>query len=511
MSLREAPTINLELHPKQSTALSSAATEALFGGAAGGGKSYLMRCAAIIWCASIPGLQVYLFRRLFPDLIKNHMEGPKGFRLLLAPWVAAGYVTIVEEEIRFWNGSRIFLCHCKDEKDRFKYQGAEIHVLLIDELTHFTEIIYRFLRTRVRAVGLNLPEQFRGRFPRILCGSNPGNVGHAWVKRAFVEAGAFLLRRMDDNEGGMLRQFIPSRLDDNPSMQEDDPSYRARLRGAGSTALVKALEEGDWNVIEGAFFDGWSTEKHVVTPFVIPEHWARIRSFDWGFGAPFSVGWWAVASEPVRLDDTGLRAGSGIGLQSPQPPRAIPRGCLVRYREWYGASEPNVGLRLEAEQIAAGILAREKGESMANAVADTQIFAQDGKAYGYTGPTIGERMAKAGCPFHPADKSRKQGWDQLRQRLRGDLDGNPMMVVFDTCIDTIRTLPVMQHDLLDPEDLDTESEDHAVDEIRYACQSRPWIRPAPQPDRPLVDTRLPTLRELVRVTERTRGRQGQRI
>ncbi len=153
-----SPEINLNLHPKQAIALDTEATEVLYGGAAGGGKSHLMRVAAILWCASIPGLQVYLFRRIREDLIKNHMEGPKGFRSVLAPWVLNGFVRIVEDEIRFWNGSKIYLCHCKDEKDIYKYLGVEIHVLLIDELTHFNEAMYRFLRNRVRMVGVDVPK-----------------------------------------------------------------------------------------------------------------------------------------------------------------------------------------------------------------------------------------------------------------------------------------------------------------------------------------------------------------
>lgn len=156
--------IDLSLHAKQSAAFRTTATEILYGGAAGSGKSHLMRAAAIAWCGMIPGLQTYLFRRLRDDLIKNHLEGPKGLRALLAPWVAANFVTIVEDEIRFWNGSKIYLCHCKEERDRYKYLGAEIHVLLIDELTTFTEVIYRFLRSRVRMVGITLPKELDGRF-----------------------------------------------------------------------------------------------------------------------------------------------------------------------------------------------------------------------------------------------------------------------------------------------------------------------------------------------------------
>src|SRR3970282_1042106 len=134
---------------------------------------------------------------------------------------------IVEDEIRFANGSKIYLCHCKDEKHRFNYQGAEIHLLLIDELTHFTETVYRFLRSRVRAVGLNAPGEVAALFPRIHCGATPGNIGHLWVKRMFVDfAGPMDVIRTPDAEGGMLRQFIPARLEDNPSMAVGDPLYR---------------------------------------------------------------------------------------------------------------------------------------------------------------------------------------------------------------------------------------------------------------------------------------------
>lgn len=465
--------LNLHLHPKQGEALLTEATEVLYGGAAGGGKSHLMRVAAVLWCTQIPGLQAYLFRRQYPDLIKNHMEGPKGFRALLADMVLAGAATIVEDEIRFSNGSRIFLCHCKDEKHRFNYQGAEIHLLLIDELTHFTEAIYRFLRSRVRAVGLNLPRDYESRFPRILCGSNPGNIGHLWVKRMFVDFAAPMeIVRTPDEEGGMLRQVIPARLEDNPSMAEDDPAYRQRLRGLGSAELVRAMEEGDWNVIEGAFFDCWNPRLHAVRPFAVPPDWLRFRSMDWGSARPFSVGWWAVVPD-------GFETPCGAWL---------PRGALIRYREWYGCREglPNTGLKLTAEAVGEGIAQREAGEKIAYGVLDPAAFAQDG------GPSIAERMAGKGAKFRPADNKRVSsrgalgGWDILRHRLTGEDFGpprgqRPMLYCFSTCTHSIRTIPALSHDEARPEDLDTNSEDHAADDWRYACMSRPWI-PAPAAD-----------------------------
>lgn len=468
MSSRHAE-LRLDLHEKQSIAIESDATEILYGGAAGGGKSHMMRVAAIQWCSSIPGLQVYLFRRIRDDLVKNHMEGPKGFRSMLAGWEILGFVKIVDDEIRFWNGSKIYLCHCKDEKDIYKYQGAEIHVLLIDELTHFTETMYRFLRNRVRMVGITVPPAFAGSFPRILAGANPGNIGHAWVKATFVDAGSYTVRRTEPEEGGMLRQFIPALLEDNPSMSVDDPGYEARLQGLGSKELVKAMRFGDWDVVEGAFFDCWDARRHIIRPFAIPAHWLRFMAGDWGSARPFSFGWWAVAS-----DDTTVEGKDGAKI-------VLPRGCLVRYREWYGAKKPNEGLKMHADAVARGILEREKADPVKPSyrVIDPATFSEDG------GESIAQAMAREKVSCRPADNARVSargamgGWDQMRGRLVGDEEGRAMIVAFSTCHDSIRTIPVLQHDKDRLEDLDTDGEDHAADEWRYACMSRPWIRKAP--------------------------------
>lgn len=461
--------LNLHLHPKQWVAFETPATEVLYGGAAGGGKSHLMRIAAIVWCAAIPGLQVYLFRRVYDDLIKNHMEGPKGFRALLAPWVANGWCRIVEDEIRFWNGAKIYLCHCEHEKHIYKYQGAEIHVLIIDELTHFTEPMYRFLRNRVRMVGLNLPRDHAGKFPRILCGANPGNIGHLFVKSTFINGAPPLdIRVMPPKEGGMVRQYIPASLDDNPSMRDDDPGYEGRLEGLGSQSLVKAMRYGDWDVIEGAFFDCWANKRHVVAPFTVPEDWDRMRSGDWGSASPFSFGWWAIVPDKYRTPDDHW----------------LPRGCLVRYREWYGMKEgqPNVGLKLPAEKVGEGLWTREQTDpKLKDGVLDPSAFKEDG------GPSIAERITAGSgnkIYFRGADNARVPnrgamgGWDQMRARLVGDDDGLPMIACFSTCLDSIRTIPVLQHDQLKPEDVDTTGEDHAADEWRYACMSRPWVKPS---------------------------------
>ena len=248
----------------------------------------------------------------------------------------------------------------------------------------------------------------------------------------------------------------------NPALLSNDPAYINRLRASGSPALVRAWLEGDWNVIEGAFFPEFDPNRHVITPFRMPLSWTRFRSIDWGSASPFSIGWWIVVQDDTIHDK-----------------RRLPKNSIVRYREWYGASSPNKGLRLPADAVAKEVVRREtdpKGfrEPIAYGVMDPAAFAV------VSGPSIGETFARHGVFFRRADNSRVStpkrmgGWDQVRWRLRGDDQQDPMMFFVDHCKDAIRTLPMMQHDDNRPEDLDTEAEDHAVDDIRYACMSRPF-------------------------------------
>ena len=254
-----------------------------------------------------------------------------------------------------------------------------------------------------------------------------------------------------------------------------DPEYVNRLSMVGSSQLVRAWLDGDWNAIEGAFFDDWDERKHVLEPFAIPTDWLRFRSMDWGSARPFSVGWWAVAGDDMPIPGNYGLLGDPLGLSAGIMPRHIRRGALVRYREWYGARSPNVGLKLTAEQVGDGIALREKGEKIDYGVLDPAAFSEDG------GPSIAERMAARKVYFRRADNARVAsrgamgGWDQMRSRMRGDGE-SPMLYVFSTCKDFIRTVPTLQHDQSRAEDLDTEAEDHIADEVRYACMSRPWVR-----------------------------------
>ncbi len=459
--------MRLELHPKQSEAFLSPATEILYGGAAGGGKSHLMRAAAVFWSCSIPGLQVYLFRRLSDDLRKNHMEGPKSIPAMVADLVDSGHakINVQEGTVKFWNGSKIFLCHCQYEKDVYKYQGAEIHLLLVDELTHFTRSIYTYLRGRVRMVGVEVPEQYRGLFPRVICGANPGGLGHNWVKADFIDgAPSMSVRDMPSAEGGMKRQYIPARLVDNPSLATDDPTYVARLEGLGDPSLVRAMKDGDWDIVAGgALDDVWQRDVHVLPRFKIPSSWRLDRSFDWGSSKPFSVGWWAE-SDGTECYIDGLR-------------RHFPRGTLIRVHEYYGWNgTANEGGKMLAVDVAKRILEIERevfpGRKVLPGPADSAIYAVE------NGNGIAQDMEKAGVRWVEADKrpgSRKTGFEAIRKRLKAGHAKHleePGLFVTENCVHFIRTLPVLPRDSRDSDDIDTNAEDHVYDEVRYRCMHR---------------------------------------
>lgn len=472
-NLSTLPPLELGTHPKQTCALETEATETLFGGAAGGGKSHLMRVASIEWCTEIPGLNCFLFRRISEDLWKNHMTGSGSYFELLAPWIDSKLVSIDQSRgvIRFnFNGSKIHLCHCQYENDRMKYLGAEIHVLLMDELTTFTDVIYKFLRSRVRIGGLHVPTKYRGKFPRILCGSNPGGIGHNWVKQMFVSPKPEgVVWRTEKKDGGMLRSFIKSRLEDNPTMTENDPTYEDRLSGLGSEHWVKAMREGDWDIVAGGMFDDkWKTEKHIVDPFPLPLSWRIDRTFDYGSSAPFSVCWWA--------ESDGTIATRSDGTQVHAPP-----GTVFLIAEWYGWNgEANTGCKMLMREVARGILEREAQMLDSGFIeripdpgpADSAIFAtEDGKC-------IADEMSLVGVTWIPANKSpgsRITGWEKMRRMFDAWAQWpreEPGLAVFNTCRHFIRTIPVLPRDPKKEDDVDTDAEDHIGDATRYRLVSQ---------------------------------------
>ena len=448
--------VNFELQEKQSICWTSPATEILYGGSAGGGKSHAMRIIAIMLAFSVSNIQIYLFRRVFADLLKNHVEGSSGFRALLAPWIKEKVVKITEEEISFQNGAKIYLCHCQHEKDVYKYQGAEMQVILIDELTHFSEKIYKFLRGRARLGGVEVPEHLKHKLPLILCGSNPGGIGHEFVKQMFIDNCKPLeLRKMGVEDGGMIRQYIPARLSDNEILMRNDPHYADKLQGLGG-ALAKAMLDGDWDAIEGAYFENYDATKHVIDYVNIPVEWTKIRAFDWGYSRPFCVLWGAV-SDGSLVDCGGIK-------------RSFPRGAIIIYREFYGCTgKANEGLKMNVADIAKIIKELQGNEKMDEMRADPAIFDVS------SGQSIANQFEAHNIGWLTADNKRVAGWQQIRARLNDNEDGKPMLYIVKHCKNLLRTLPLMQYDKTKPEDLDTNLEDHAMDTLRYLCMTRPIV------------------------------------
>jgi hypothetical protein len=369
----------------------------------------------------------------------------------------------VDKVWRFPNGARLRFAYLERDADAEAYQGQSYTRVYCEELGTFPNEGPILKLMAVLRSGAGVPVGFRAT-------GNPGGSGHLWVKRRYIDPAPNGWRIIVDPHTRLERIYIPSRVTDNAYL---GPDYIQRLRASGSAELVRAWLEGDWNAIEGAFFHEWSI-RNIVEPFTVPEEWIRFRSGDWGSASPFSIGWWTVVQDDFTTPNGAV----------------LPRGALVRYREWYGADNPAAGgkgLKLTAEQVGDGIASREKHDpKLAYGVMDPSAFREDG------GPSIMERLnarliAGGLAPFRPADNTRVaasgshdrrgpiSGWDAMRARIRGQ-GSRPMVYAFETCVASIRTIPVLQHDPNRAEDLDTESEDHAADDWRYACSSRPWRR-----------------------------------
>lgn len=429
--------------------------EVFFGGARGGGKTDGVLGKYAIKAAMYGSAFNALFCRRELPMLDDAIERSKE----IYGKIGAGW----NDQKKTWvfpGGGRLRFRPLERVQDADKYQGQNVSDACVEEAGLYPDSkpidrLFAVLRSA------------RGIPTQLLLTGNPGGAGQHWIKQRYIDPeprGMRPLSRLLPNGKTHRFVFIPSRIEDNKLLMQNDPDYVNNLYLVGSDQLVKAWLSGDWNAIEGAFFDCWDTSKQVIRPFSVPLSWTRFRSMDWGSARPFSVGWWAVVGDDHETENGWL-----------------PRGAIVRYREWYGCKEgeANVGLKLTAEEVGRGIAERENSDMMAYGVLDPAAFSEDG------GPSIAERMARATgykVNFRRADNARVSqrgamgGWDQMRSRMKGDGE-RPGMFVFSTCKDFIRTVPLLQHDPDRPEDLDTDAEDHVADEVRYACMSRPYVKP----------------------------------
>lgn len=416
--------------------------EVLFGGAAGPGKTDCLVAEATRHI-KYSGYRGLLLRRTFPQLqeiIDRCFAKYPGL---------GGVYRATEHRWYFPTGATIQLGHMQHENDKYNYQGKEFQFIGPDEVTQFSETQYLYLFSRCRSTDPNIPSRVRAT-------SNPGGIGHNWVKERFVTVTDWGKTHIDPKTG-LSRVFIPATLQDNPTLFENDPGYLARLDALPEIERMR-LKEGIWDAFEGQVFTELSQRVHGIEPFDIPPEWERFCVLDWGFARPFSVGWYAIDYD----------------------------GILWRYREWYGnkEGEENVGLKMPAYEVARGILDRET-EKIRYRVADPSIWHKrpETRKTESRGPTIQDDMAGEGVFFLKADNDRIQGKMQVHKRLRidenidtetGEIIGEHANVhVFNNHKHFWRTMMQIVEDTRNPEDVDTDQEDHIYDEFRYACMARP--------------------------------------
>lgn len=453
--------------------------EVFFGGARGGGKTeasigdWLQHSGE--WGEKANGVFFRREQQQLDEVIARteSLFGPLGakFNRQKSTWTMPG-------------GGRLKFRYLDRDKDAENYQGHSYTRIYIEEATNFPSFapIKKLFGTLRSAAGAHVGIRLTG---------NPGGPGHAWVKHRYIDPapqGYKVLTDTIEIEGfsplTRERVYIPSRVSDNRLLMENDPAYLANLAVAGNAALVRAWLMGDWSTPVGAYFTQFSRQRHVLPArfaSLIPRDALRFGSFDWGYAKPFSFGMWAMS------DGTW----------------GLPRGALLRYKEWYGSNgTPNEGLRLDASLVARGIYNRIAGERLQYIAADPSVFKKDG------GPSIAETFAVEQVYLRRADNSRISGWDKVRQHLNGHLGEEapdtplpPLLYILDCCPEAIKALETVPADSDKPDDVDTDSEDHAADDIRYGVTSRPWVVDSLPP---LAQKSAPTLEDLFSEAERDR-------
>ena len=437
--------------PKQAVFQSRGEYEALYGGAAGGGKSDALLTEALRQ-VHIPHYRGLILRKTYPQL----SELIDRSRDLYSPaFPKAKY----NDSKHFWifpSGAKIYFGAMQHTKDRINYQGKRYDFIAFDELTHFTWDEYSYMFSRNRPSGSGTRVYIRAT-------TNPGGIGHSWVKERFITAAPPLTpikteMNIVKPDGGLMtvtrnRIFVPSTVFDNSELLKNDPNYLANLSMLPEKEK-NALLYGDWDSFTGQVFAEWKNDSahygdrqftHVIEPFLIPKEWKIYRGFDFGYSRPFAVEWLAVDHD----------------------------GRIYVIAELYGCTEtPNQGVKYTPQQIAGKIKQMEsehpnlKGRKIIG-IADPAI------AKAETGQSIEDMMAKEGVFFSMGDHQRLPGKMQFHYRFAFDERGIPMMYVFNNCRHFIRTIPTLVYDSTNVEDIDSGGEDHIYDCVRYVLMENP--------------------------------------
>ena len=434
--------INFEISPKQRLFIEAGADEIMFGGAAGGGKTFVQIIDALLKALQYPGSRQLLLRNAFPELKRTVIP----LALALYPQELARY-NKSDHIWTFVNGSTIEFNFVTSAQDAMKFKSAEFDIIRFDELTHFDFDSYIYMMSRLRGAN-NYPKQLKS-------STNPGGKGHYWVKQRFIDVGAPLVEYPaynDDGEHVSNVLFIPAKIDDNVFIMRTDPDYKNKRMKALSKDDRRALGEGDWDVWQGQYFGEFRREIHVLEPFVIPGQWRRYRALDYGLDM--------LACYWVAVDFLGR---------------------AYVYRELYERD-------LIIPQAAARILElTEDDEEIEDTFAPKDLWSRTKD----TGVSIAEQFENCGVRFTKVSNPRVAGWYALKTWLKPTIDefGKPAakLRIFSTCANLIRTLPALTHDEKHVNDVATEPHEltHAPDAIRYFIDGQPepaYIPPPYEPD-----------------------------
>jgi hypothetical protein len=430
----------------QTEFLAASEREVLYGGAAGGGKSYAMLADPLRYLSN-PQFSGLLLRRTTEELRELVWKSQE-----LYPKIIPG-IKWSERKMQWTSpsGGRLWLSYLDRDDDVLRYQGLSFCWIGFDELTQWpTPFAWDYLRSRLRSIAPELPVYMRAT-------TNPGGAGHVWVKKYFVdpsptgksfwatdrEGNTLIFPKGHTKEGQPLfqRKFIPAKLFDNPYLSRTG-DYETMLLSLPENQR-KRLLEGNWDVAEGAAFPEFNRDIHVVKPFDIPKNWPKFRSCDYGYGSYSAVLWFAVA----------------------------PDGQLIIYRELYVS-------KVLAKDLANKVLYLEEDDgTILYGVLDSSCWHRRGD----TGPSLAEQMVTQGCRWRPSDRSagsRISGKNELHRRFQvpeafGDEIAQPGLVIFHSCINIVSQLPTIPLDPKNPEDVNTKSEDHLYDALRYGIMSRP--------------------------------------